>query len=145
MSLLLSCSFICASRNFSLRPNLFHLSLMLSDRPSSSSDVGLPLLISAKRKTIEILSDQSLHLHTDGIRHAHVTWSPCFMAHTQEGEGGARLSKTSYTYDPLIYDITSGLQSCCSVLARNTKMDARCYLVSSSYFHPQLGKGNYVS
>ena len=48
------------------------------------------------------------------------------------GRGGARLSENSYTYDPPIYDITSG----CKVAAlfwreAHAKIDARCYLVSS--------------
>ena len=49
----MSCSAICASSNCSRRPSFFHLSLIFSDRPSSSSGIGLPSLISVKRKTIE--------------------------------------------------------------------------------------------
>ena len=99
-------------------------------------------MISAKRKTIEILSDRSLHLHTDGIRHAHVTWSLCFMAHTQEG-GGTRLSETSYTYDPPIYDITSGCKDATLFLreAQRWTPDAIWF---PRYISP-TGKGNYVS
>ena len=64
----MSCSVICALSNCSRRPSFFHLSLIFSDRPSSSSGDGLPSLISVKRKTIEILSDRSLHLQTDQER-----------------------------------------------------------------------------
>ena len=54
------------------------------------------------------------------------------MGLVQWGGGGTRLSKNSCTYDPPIYDITSG----CKVAAlfwreAHAKIDARCYLVSS--------------